>query len=76
MPTFAYWKGMINPRRSVGLFDFADILPAALSLAGVRVQNLPTYFLKRPVGPLSLSLKIEHGQRERRCLRPRLEKQD
>ena len=30
-PTFAYWKGMIQPRRSDGLFDFADILPTALA---------------------------------------------
>jgi len=45
---------MINPRRPDGLFDFADILPAALSLAGVQGAKL-AYFLKRPVGPLSLS---------------------
>src|SRR5262249_32012613 len=35
VPTFAYWKGMIKSRRSDGLFDFADILPTPLSLAGV-----------------------------------------
>lgn len=35
-PFFVYWKGMITPRRSDGLFDFADILPTALSLAGVK----------------------------------------
>jgi arylsulfatase len=34
MPTFAYWKGMIESRKSEGLFDFADILPTLLSLAG------------------------------------------
>ena len=35
VPTFVYWKGMIDPRKSDGLFDLADILPTALSLAGV-----------------------------------------
>ena len=40
VPTFAYWKGMINPRRDDGLFDFADILPTALSLAGVPGAKL------------------------------------
>jgi arylsulfatase A-like enzyme len=40
VPTFAYWKGMIKPRRSDGLFDFADILPTALSLAGVPGAKL------------------------------------
>ena len=39
-PTFAYWKGMIRPRRDDGLFDFADILPTALSLAGVPGAKL------------------------------------
>src|SRR5262245_20476810 len=34
VPTFAYWKGMIEPRRSEGLFDQADILPTVMSLAG------------------------------------------
>jgi arylsulfatase len=34
VPTFAYWKGMIEPRRSEGLFDQADLLPTAVSLAG------------------------------------------
>jgi arylsulfatase len=34
VPTFAYWKGMIVPRKSEGLFDLADIFPTALSLAG------------------------------------------
>jgi len=42
VPTFAYWKGMIKPRRSDGLFDFADIMPTALSLAGVP----PTQMIK------------------------------
>lgn len=40
VPTFAYWKGMISPRRSDGLFDHADLLPTALSLAGVPGAKL------------------------------------
>jgi arylsulfatase len=34
VPTFVYWKGMIAPRRSDGLFDLADLFNTALSLAG------------------------------------------
>ena len=34
VPTFAYWKGMISPRRSDGLFDLADLFNTGLSLAG------------------------------------------
>lgn len=34
VPTFAHWKGMIQPRKSEGLFDLADIFTTALSLAG------------------------------------------
>jgi arylsulfatase A-like enzyme len=36
VPTFVSWKGMIDPRRSDGLFDFADILPTSLGLAGMK----------------------------------------
>lgn len=36
VPTFAYWKGMIEPRRSDGLFDLTDIFSTSLGLAGVR----------------------------------------
>ncbi len=34
VPTFVYWKGMVAPRKSEGLFDLADIFPTALNLAG------------------------------------------
>jgi arylsulfatase len=44
VPTFAYWKGMINARKSDGLFDLADILPTALSLAGVSGGDLAKLF--------------------------------
>ncbi|WJD51098.1 sulfatase-like hydrolase/transferase [Enterobacter sp. PGRG2] len=34
VPTFVYWKGMIQPRKSDGLFDITDIFPTSLALAG------------------------------------------
>ena len=34
VPTFAYWKGMITPRRSEGLFDQADLFNTGIALAG------------------------------------------
>ena len=37
VPTFAYWKGMIQPRRSDGLFDLGDLFNTAVSLAVRRV---------------------------------------
>ncbi|MGB5808977.1 MAG: sulfatase-like hydrolase/transferase [Polyangiales bacterium] len=36
VPTFAYWKNMITPARSDGLFDLADLFNTALSLAGIK----------------------------------------
>lgn len=46
VPTFAYWNGMIKPHRSEGLFDFADILPTVMSLAGVPGAKLAESFPK------------------------------
>ncbi len=46
VPTFVYWKGMIQPRSSDGLFDLADILPTALDLAGVPGAKLAELFPK------------------------------
>jgi arylsulfatase len=46
VPTFAYWKDMIVPRKSDGLFDLADMLPTALSLAGVPGADLAKLFPK------------------------------
>ena len=46
VPTFVYWKGMIDPRKSDGLFDEADILPTMLSLAGVQGAELADLFPK------------------------------
>lgn len=34
VPTFAYWKGMIEPRKSEGLFDLSDLFNTSLALAG------------------------------------------
>lgn len=34
VPTFFYWKDMIAPRKSEGLFDYADLFNTAISLAG------------------------------------------
>ena len=46
VPTFVYWKGMIEPRRSDGLFDQVDILPTAFSLAGMPGAKLAEFFPK------------------------------
>lgn len=35
VPTFVYWKGMIKPHKSDGLFDQADLFNTCLSLAGL-----------------------------------------
>ncbi|MEG6508625.1 sulfatase-like hydrolase/transferase [Methyloligella sp. 2.7D] len=43
---FAYWKGVIEPHKSDGLFDFADILPTVLHLAGVPGADLAGKFPK------------------------------
>ena len=43
---FAYWKGMIEPGRADGLFDFADILPTVMHLAGVPGAKLAGEFPK------------------------------
>jgi len=40
VPTFAYWKGMITPHKDDGLFEFADMLPTFMSLAGVPGAKL------------------------------------
>ena len=46
VPTFAYWKGMIKPRRSEGLFDLADIFNTAISLAGKPKGGAAEYVSK------------------------------
>lgn len=46
VPTFVYWKGMIAPRRSDGLFDQADLFNTILSLAGVPGADVTKHLPK------------------------------
>jgi arylsulfatase A-like enzyme len=46
VPTFAYWKGMIAPRRSDGLFDLADLFNTVISLAGQPQAEVANYVSK------------------------------
>jgi arylsulfatase len=46
VPTFAYWKGMIAPRRSDGLFDLADLFNTGISLAGQPQAEVANYVPK------------------------------
>jgi len=46
VPTFAYWRGMIKPRRSEGLFDLADLYNTSISLAGKPGAQLTEFFPK------------------------------
>lgn len=43
VPTFVYWKDMIESRKSDGLFDLADIFNTVLSLAGVKGAEINKY---------------------------------
>jgi arylsulfatase A-like enzyme len=43
VPTFAYWKGMIRPRISDGLFDLTDLFNTAASLAGAPGAEVARY---------------------------------
>ncbi len=42
VPTFVYWKGMIEPRKSDGLFDLADLFNTMASIAGKPGASLAT----------------------------------
>ena len=46
VPTFVYWKDMIQPRCSDGLFDQVDILPTFVGMAGKPGAQLNEYFPK------------------------------
>jgi arylsulfatase len=46
VPTFAYWRGMIPPRRSDGLFDLADMFNTFISLAGQPGAEVANYVPK------------------------------
>jgi arylsulfatase A-like enzyme len=47
VPTFVYWKGMVEPRDSDGLFDQIDILPTFVGMAGVRGADLTNKFFPK-----------------------------
>ncbi|MCC8255728.1 sulfatase-like hydrolase/transferase [Vibrio campbellii] len=42
VPGIAYWKGVIQPRHSTGLFDLMDLFNTSLTLGGVTMDTLPT----------------------------------
>lgn len=46
VPTFAYWKGMISPRKSDGLFDLADLFNTCISVAGAPGAEVAKYLPK------------------------------
>ncbi|MFH1037307.1 MAG: sulfatase-like hydrolase/transferase [PVC group bacterium] len=46
VPTFVYWKGMIAPRRSDGLFDLADLFNTCVSLAGAPGAEVTKFMPK------------------------------
>ncbi|MEF1273294.1 sulfatase-like hydrolase/transferase, partial [Vibrio campbellii] len=41
VPGIAYWKGVIQPRHSTGLFDLMDLFNTSLTLGGVAMDTLP-----------------------------------
>lgn len=47
VPTFVYWKGMIKPRHSDGLFDLTDLFNTAASLAGAPGVEVAKYVPKK-----------------------------
>jgi arylsulfatase len=71
VPTFVYWKGVIQPRKSEGLFDLADIFPTALSLAGKPGAELaPLLPANRYLDGVDQTsfLLAEHGLSNRRSV--------
>lgn len=46
VPTFVYWKDMIRPRKSEGLFDQADIFNTLISLAGAPGRKVADHLPK------------------------------
>ena len=47
VPTFVYWKNMVQPRASDGLFDQVDILPTFVGMAGVKGAELTNKFFPK-----------------------------
>ncbi|MEW6351494.1 MAG: sulfatase-like hydrolase/transferase [Thermodesulfobacteriota bacterium] len=46
VPTFVYWKGVVSPRRSDGLFDLADLFNTCISVAGAPGAAVTKYLPK------------------------------
>ena len=46
VPTFVYWKGVIEPRKSDGLFDLGDIFNTCASIAGAAGAEVTKYLPK------------------------------
>jgi arylsulfatase len=46
VPTFVYWKNMIQPRASDGIFDQVDILPTFVGMAGKSGAQLNEFLPK------------------------------
>jgi len=71
VPTFVYWKGMIQPRRSDGIFYLGDIFNTSLSVAGkggAQVGKLvPSTTYIDGIDQLSFLL-ADNGQSNRRSM--------
>ena len=46
VPTFVYWKGQIEPRKSDGLFDLADLFNTFASIAGAPGAEVARFLPK------------------------------
>lgn len=46
VPTFVYWKGVIEPRKSDGLFDLADMFNTFAALGGAPGADVTKYLPK------------------------------
>lgn len=46
VPTFVYWKGVIEPRKSDGLFDLADLFNTCASIAGAPGAEVTKFLPK------------------------------
>ncbi|MGB2630237.1 MAG: sulfatase-like hydrolase/transferase [Candidatus Omnitrophota bacterium] len=69
VPTFVYWKGVIKPNRSDGLFDLADLFNTCISIAGAPGADVTKYLPKdRYVDGIDQAsfLLADNGQSNRR----------
>ena len=53
MPTFAYWKGMIQPRKTDGLFDLAQRYRPGIALAGKPGARATEFVPNQPTSTAS-----------------------